>query len=245
MTALLLLYCLARFRSSLDRIALNLLPASLLGLMILSAGCGRDEVTTTLADDSTPSEAIAVRPAPTQSVAAKAGISDSPAAQSLSPDPATTSPESVCRAFMQRLQNGDRIGAENLLTRAALTTTHRANLELEPVSIPDAQMTVHTARYASQLERSAEVDCEITETVDGQTAPVTLTWQVVRQSSGWRVCGMVVPLGVAGQSRLLSFESIDDVATIKLLAAGEEIAESEANQQMRQAEANEPDTSLQ
>ena len=94
MTALLLLYCLARFRSSLDRIALNLLPASLLGLMILSAGCDRDEVMTTLADDSTPYEAIAVRPAPTQSVAAEAGISDSPAAQSLSPDPATTSPES-------------------------------------------------------------------------------------------------------------------------------------------------------
>ena len=106
-------------------------------------------------------------------------------------------------------------------------------------------MTVQPARYVGQLERNAQVDCNIVEQIDGETVPVALTWQVVRQSNGWRICGMVVWLGVDDPARSLSFESIDDVATIKLLAAGEAIAELEEDQQLRQAEASEADTSLQ
>lgn len=246
MIALILIYSLVRFRSLLDGMAPRLLLMSLLALLLFSAGCQRDDVSISQTDEPAPiDEAAGVRPAPTLSVAVETVISDSPAAKSLSPDPATKSPESVCRAFMQRLQNDDRIGAENLLTRAALATTHRANLKLEPISDLESTMTVHPARYASQLERNAQVDCEIEETIDGAKVSVSLTWQVVRQSNGWRVCGMVVPLGDADQDRLLSFESIDDVATIKLLAAGEEMGVTQERQQMRQADANEHDTSLQ
>ena len=217
----------------------------LLALIALTAGCRDAEVVEV--ESAQPAIAIATpnkRAEQTHSVAAETAMSDSPAANSFGTDAATESPEAVCRAFMKRLQNGDRISAENLLTRAALTTTHRANLTLEPISGPDATMSILPARYASQLERNAQVDCEIVETVDGAAVPVTLTWQVVRQSNGWRVCGMVVPLG-NGQDRLLSFESIDDVATIKMLAAGEEMAESAERHQFRQADSNESRTSLQ
>jgi hypothetical protein len=248
MMALIIIYSLIRLWSLLGAMVARLLPMSLLALLVLSAGCQPDEVSMSQSAKPAPiDETTVIRPAPTFSVAAETGISDSPAAKSLSPDPATKSPEAVCRAFMQRLQNDDRIGAENLLTRAALTTTQRANLKLEPISGIESTVIVHPARYASQLAHNAQVDCEIEETIDGAKVSTALTWQVVRQSNGWRVCGMVVPLDDADQDRLLSFESIDDVATIKLLAAGEEMegAQDQERQQMRQADANEHDTSLQ
>ena len=166
----------------------------------------------------------------------------SPAADSLESDFATESPEMVCREFILRLQNGDRIGAENLLTRVALTTTQRANLKLEPISSQDATTEILPARYVGHLNRTAEVDCVITETDDGHLGQMSLTWQVVRQSNGWRVCGMSVPLDNSNDYQLLSFESIDDVATIKALAAGAAILET---QRLRQADANENNTSLQ
>ena len=154
MAGLFLIYCLMRFRSFMARIALGMLSISLLASLVLSVGCQRDFDSAALPEQPEAPEVApaAVRPAPTHSVAVETQISDSPAAKSLSPDPATESPESVCRAFMQRLQNSDRIGAENLLTRSALTTTQRANLELEPISSPDAKVTVQPARYVGQLE---------------------------------------------------------------------------------------------
>lgn len=248
MIGLFLFYCLLRIRSSRPRIVSEVLAVSLLASIALSVGCGEADVAETATDE--PSIAIAEplkRPEPIHSVSTETAISSSPAANSLPADPATESPESVCRAFIERLQNRDRIGAENLLTRAALTTTHRANLKLEPISSPSAKTTVGPVRYTSngQFNRTAEVDCLISDTIDGETIPISLAWQVVRQSNGWRVCGMLVPLGASDQNQLLSFESIDDVATIKLLAAGEAIAETQRDQQFRQAEANENDTSLQ
>jgi len=224
-----------------------MLSLSVIVVIVFSIGCRPEEETSVAQlDQPKPTKVLAIaRPAPIHSVVPETQIADSPAAKSLSPDPASESPESVCRAFVQRLQDRDRIGAENLLTRAALTTTHRANLELEPVSGPDAVLTVHPARYSSQAERNAQVDCEIADAADGDAVPISLTWQVVRQSTGWRVCGMLVPVGPDDQTQLLSFESIDDVATIKLLAAGDAMAESEENLRLRQAEANEPNTSLQ
>lgn len=247
MIGLFLFYCLVRFRPAAVRIVPRMLSISVLALIVLSTGCRTEEAhsVSQLEQPTPPKVPAAARPAPIHSVAPETQISDSPAANSLSSDPASESPESVCRAFVQRLQNRDRIGAENLLTRAALTTTHRANLELEPVSSQDAMVTVHPARYENQLERTAQVDCEIVDSADGDAAPISLTWQVVRQSSGWRVCGMLVPVDEGEQMQLLSFESIDDVATIKLLAAGDAMAESEENLKLRQAEANEPNTSLQ
>jgi hypothetical protein len=249
MIGLLLFYFLLRIRHSRERIVSEVLSACVLASIVLSVGCNRGEIASEQVDAEKTAVATPIkRTEPIHSVAAETAMASSPAANSLTVDPATQSPESLCRAFIKRLQNGDRIGAENLLTRVALTTTHHANLKLEPISGPDATTTVHSARFTDQFNRSAEVDCLITETMNGETFPISLTWQVVRQSNGWRVCGMFVPLGASDQRQLLSFESIDDVATIKLLAAGEAFSAEKPQQQvreLRQADANEADTSLQ
>ncbi len=247
MIELILFYCLLRFFRPRSRIAPEVLAVSLLASIALSVGCKRADVAETATNETTVAVAKPVkRPDPIHSVSATTVISSSPAANSFTTDPATESPESVCRAFIQLLQNQDRIAAENLLTRAALMTTHRANLKLEPISSPDAETTILPARHTAhgQFNRTAEVDCLIHETFGNETTPISLTWQVVCQSNGWRVCGMLVPLGESDQKQLLSFESIDDVATIKLLAAGEVIADRQRDQRFRQAEANE-NTSLQ
>ena len=249
MIGLFLFYWLMRFRNSRTRIVSDVLSASLLACVALSVGCRETEIVQAESEKPLIAATTPVKRAEqTHSVTAETVMSSSPAANSLSTDPATESPESVCRAFMDRLENGDRIGAENLLTRAALTTTHRANLKLEPITSPASQTTIRSARYTSQHKRTAEVDCVITETTEGETIPISLSWQVVRQPNGWRVCGMLVPLGASEESQLLSFESIDDVATIKLLAAAEAISESqqrEFDRQFRQADANKSSTSLQ
>lgn len=212
-------------------------------LLLLTAGCSGE---TNLVTESVapPKTTTAQKSVPrTNSVATDTTlVRQSPAAPATDVDEMTATPERVCKHFMERLQQGDRIGAENLLTRAALSTTTRANLRLEPVGSPAAKYKIMPARYATTQHRLAQVDCRIVDTIDGQPSETGITWLARRQSSGWRISGIMVDFE-SGQGRdLLSFESVDDVATIKMLASGEAIEESDAS---RQANAVDGETTLQ
>lgn len=252
MIGLLLFYLTLRIRKSGTQLAHKVPAVFTLAVLAFSVGCRETETVVDKQDGAVVAAAKPIkRVEPTHSVVAEPVMTSSPAAKSLSQDPATASPESVCEAFIHRLQHGDRIGAENLLTRAALTTTQRANLTLEPICGRDATITTRPAGSKHQGKRAAQVECIIAETIDGEETTFSTTWQVGNQTKkGWRVSGMLVPLDESNRMQLLSFESIDDVATIKLLAAGEAIADDATpsrrrSQKVRQAEANEQHTSLQ
>ncbi len=223
-----------------DRFARFVGVFSASALFLMSAfGCGRGSDQEAVQPQTRP---VARRVEPVQSVVVDRSIAESPAVASLTVDAVTSAPEEVCRAFLMRLQQSDRIGAETLLTREALTTTRQANLMLEPISGKTASITVKPATFASRLRDTAEVECVITDRLGGKRYESPITWQVRKQGGQWRVSGMRVSLdNDAASEQVLSFESIDDVATIKLLATGEAIQRSES----RQADSLETNTTLQ
>jgi hypothetical protein len=149
----------------------------------------------------------------------------SPAAMTNNLPSADATAEEVCQKFMNLMQSGNRIGAENLLTTTALTVTTRAGLQLEPMGGPTAVYKVRNVRYATTKQKLAQVECSVIDTVDGEEYEMNVTWLVRKQSPGWRISGVMLELEPGQVPDLLSFENIQDVNRIKRLA-GEEVIES-------------------
>lgn len=183
----------------------------------------------------------AVKKVPTTSVTPdKTEVATSPAAAANELRSADTDPAAICQRFMDFLKSGNRIAAENLLTRAALTTTSKAGLQLEPMGGPTATYDVTATRFATIENKLAQVDCEIVETVEGAEIRTKLTWLVRKQNMGWRVAGLLLSIEPDDPKDLLSFENIQDVEKIKNLASREVINDSET----RQAAAPKEDSKL-
>lgn len=173
----------------------------------------------------------AVKKVPTTSVAPdKTEVATSPATAANELPPADADPAAICQRFMDFLKSGNRIAAENLLTRSALTNTSKAGLQLEPMGGPTATYEVKETRYATIEKKLAQVDCEIVENVGGEEIRSPLTWLVRKQTSGWRVAGLLLSAEPGSPVDLLSFENIQDVEKIKSLAANEVLSEQETRQ---------------
>lgn len=126
-----------------------------------------------------------------------------------------TSPEEVCRRFLQCLQVGERGAAEKLLTQRALTTTKRADLNLESPGGPKAVFSVRAPRYATNKRELATVDCLVTEELHGQKMESTISWLLRSEPAGWRICGMILDMESGASLDFLSFENVADVERIK------------------------------
>lgn len=124
--------------------------------------------------------------------------------------PADATAAQVCQRFMMLLQQGERTLAEELLTRQALATTGKLDLELEAMGGSNAKVSVGEAMYATDRAKLAQVPCTIRET---GSSDQEITWLMRRLNSGWRISGLIVssPRG----PELLSLENHRDVATIK------------------------------
>jgi hypothetical protein len=145
---------------------------------------------------------------------------------------AEASPTVVCQRFLELLQTGNRLSAENLLTRTALTVTGRAELKLEPLGGPTAKYQLSEPLYATNKEELAQVECKILENIDGENSESAITWIVRKRSEGWRISGMMVQIDDRLPPDLLSFENYEDVMKIKGAVAGDE------NPAERQADAS-------
>ena len=173
----------------------------------------------------------------TSSVApTKTEVAKSPAADAL-PD-ADAEPADICQRFMELLKSGNRIAAENLLTRAALTMTSKAGLQLEPMGGPTATYEMKATRFATIEKKLAQVDCDIVEMVDGEELRTPLTWLVRKQKRGWRISGLLLSLETDEPRDLLSFENIRDVEKIKTMAAGEILDQEETRQAAAKSDEN-------
>ncbi len=157
-------------------------------------------------------------------------VESSPASVSLLPD-RNAGPGEVCETFLKLLKAGDRLAAEQLLTRTALSVTSKADLQLEPPGSENAVYDVGSIRYATTLNKIAQVDCLVKETTDGTPETTTVTWLVRLQTEGWRISGIVLA-GDDNIQDLLSFENADDVNRINQALIGDETAAAE-----RQADA--------
>lgn len=221
---------------------ISLLAVSGLLFALLTTGCGTEkrefvESNTHIAEKSvTPATK---KPSTTSVAASKTETATSPAATDEIPA-VDAEPEVVCRRFMELLKSGNRISAENLLTRTALTATSKAGLKLEPMGSPTAKYEMGTTRYATIKNELAQVDCIVVENVDGIDVRSPVTWLVRKQNLGWRISGLMVQLDPQRPMDLLSFENINDVQEIKRRASGEVLeALPDSDAETRQAKANE------
>jgi len=208
-------------------------------LLAFLLGCGEkfptSEINSDLADSS---QTTPAQGKPTTSIVApnKLGAATSPAEVTSPLPPVDAEPDIVCLRFMELLQSGDRVSAENLLTRTALTATSKAGLQLEPMGSSQARFEMGTIRYATIKNELAHVECEIVEPGSDARDRTPLTWVVRKQNVGWRIAGLVLKLAPDQPEDFLSFENIHDVEQIKNLAAAE--FDSEVEAEARQANAS-------
>ena len=215
-------------------VRLCLLPISLIAIFLFTTGCDR----TYIAGDNSAGDAlddsVEVARSPetvgTTSVAAdKLTNLTSPAPASKKNAAADSTPKEVCQAFMDFLQSGDRIAAENLLTRTALSVTTRAGLQLEPMGGPSSVFKVNDVLYATTKRKLAQVECSIVDKVDGEEYEMEMAWLVRKYSTGWRISGVMLELEPGAAKDLLSFENVQDVTRIKGLA-GAEVVDDQSRQ---------------
>ncbi len=122
----------------------------------------------------------------------------------------------VCQRFLELLQSGNRIAAENLLTRSALTVTGKAQLVLQPLGGSDCRFEIGEPNYATIKNEVAYVECEIIEGVGRPEDRFSVTWLVKKQNSVWRISGLLEDQEENGRTKLLSFENPHDVEEIKV-----------------------------
>ena len=199
--------------------------------LCLIAGCGNDSPDSKeKTDTESATSSRRVIDSETTSVAAtKSTNLTSPAANSDPTLTADASPEAVCKQFMKLLQSGNRIGAENLFTRSALTTTTKAGLKLEPMGGPTSTFRIGDVRYATNLKRLAQVDCFISDKDEnGESVEVEVTWQLHKLSKGFRISGVMLQLAEGKAKDLLSLENVYDVSKLQSLAGADVLDEPES-----------------
>ena len=190
--------------------------ALLIAILLASVGCtGTQE---TAADPPTnrakPATADVSESKTTTVIVTPGGVAESPAAPLKLPNK-ETSPETICHLFVRYLSTGNRSMAEQMLTPSALTTTSRAELQLEPVGGPSAVYEMSEPRYATNKKKLCQIDCSIVDDMDGESVRTELTWICRMQKDGWRIAGMMVEVTPEQPRDYLSFENVDDVTRIK------------------------------
>ena len=137
-------------------------------------------------------------------------------------------PRGTCEAFMTLLQDGNRIAAENLLTRTSIANITKAGLILEPMGGPQSTCKIGQIQYATTKQELAHVPCQITELVDGKTETMSVSWQVRKYGKAWRIAGVILETEAGKAPDLLSFENYVDVAKLQSMAGTDVINEAEA-----------------
>jgi hypothetical protein len=143
---------------------------------------------------------------------------------------AKSTPSEVCQRFLDLLQSGNRIAAENLLTRTALTATTKAGLKLEAMGGPTSTYRTGEVRYATNKQKLAHVDTYVIDNVDGEPYEMEVTWQLHKHLDGWRISGLMLELEPGQTKDLLSLENQFDVAKLQSLAGVEALEETESRQ---------------
>ena len=138
-------------------------------------------------------------------------------------------PRGTCEAFMTLLQEGNRIAAENLLTRTSIANITKAGLILEPMGGPKSTCKIGQIQYATNKQELAHVPCKITEVIDGKKESMSVSWQVRKYGKAWRYrgCDSLRP-NLVKRRIFLSFENYVDVAKLQSMAGTDVINDAEA-----------------
>ena len=179
------------------------------------AGChSKTEVSKSEAGDSKSTSAVENSATSESTTAndAKSGVIGMPSADD--------TPDQVCRVFMDLLQSDNAESANRLFTRKAQLLTMRYDLPLTFPGEAGDSYTVGEAKFATSKEELAQVVCEING-ADEQDSSSEIGWMLKSESKGWRICGMLLPMGDDEPMEFISFENVRDLDRIKaMLASG-------------------------
>ena len=120
-------------------------------------------------------------------------------------------PAAVCLSFMRELHLGNKIAAENLLSRTALAVIGREQLDLSPIGSEQSEFEIMDVRFASVKQEVAYVECRV---IDGDHLDETAIWLLKQQNKKWRISGMIQTTS-GGTPRMISFENPVDVAALQ------------------------------
>lgn len=201
---------------------------ALVTILFSIAGCGQREAEL-VGEKAAATKTVPGEPEATSVTPTTQSTESSPAVSESKLPPADATPTEVCRRFLELLQSGNRLSAENLLTRTALAMTGRAELKLEQLGGPTAKYELAEPMYATNKEELAQVACRIVESADGTISESSLTWIVRKRSEGWRISGVVVQFEEGWSPDLLSFENYEDVLRIKSAINGDDAAVRQAD----------------
>lgn len=135
--------------------------------------------------------------------------------------PASATPESVVRLFLQAARSGDETTATQLLTRKARQETEKEGLALEPPGTPTMKFAIADAEIPSDDPQAAYVGSTWTEMDSQNQESFAVTWILRRQSDGWRIAGMATQTTPTEQPLWLNFEDPEHVQRIKREIGGE------------------------
>lgn len=126
-----------------------------------------------------------------------------------------TDPLQVCHHFMELLQAGNQLGAENLLTKRALVVTGQAELALEPLSDIHSTFELSAPKFNSLKNEIAYIDCLVKDQPSSEIQ-ASVTWILKKQSSNnWRISGLMLSDERMATPRMVSFENPTDVQWMK------------------------------
>ena len=190
--------------------------AILIAIVVSAIGCGdgQDKEKVTDANPVDPETAQSNELETTTVAVTQGDVATSPAAAVKLP-PSETAPGTICQLFVRYLSVGNRSMAEQMLTPAALSTTSRAQLQLEPVGGPLAKYEMEDPRFATNKRKLCQIDCRIKDPSGDQTVETEITWICRLQKDGWRIAGMMVEVTPDQPKDYLSFENVKDVTRIK------------------------------
>jgi len=187
------------------------LVMGMVGLIVgLSFGCSGEKIGQTNIDPSLLEPNAGPSGTP-QIVPASAAIDAHSPAKNGDSEIDDLDPLQVCQRFMEMLQAGNRVGAENFLTKKALVLTGKAGLALEPIVSQNAPFVLAQPVFNNLKNEVAYIDCQ----VDGDSQDngvAQLTWILKKQTSSWRISGLMIPTDKkGGVPRMVSLENAQDV----------------------------------
>ncbi len=189
--------------------------AILIAIAVSATGC-HSESGEIIADAEKPATTTEpTEESETTTVAVTSGVVAESPATTVKLPPQETAPETICQLFVRYLSVGNRSMAEQMLTPAALATTSRAQLQLEPVGGPMAKYEMQPPRFATNKKKLCQIDCCIKDEVDDHAIETQITWICRQQKEGWRIAGMMVEVAPEQPKDYLSFENVEDVTRIK------------------------------
>ena len=127
-----------------------------------------------------------------------------------SPRPAGTGPETAVWDFLEAVRTGNDEAANKMLTPLARTKVGEKQMSLAPPGTDTARFVI--GKVEMLAEDGARVAVDWTDRdYNGKSRTDQTIWMVRKETEGWRIAGMAVPIFEGEPMVLMNFEDPEDM----------------------------------